>query len=194
MRLSRHPVALRVRVLSRLRGPLPQRTLPVLQLTAFAAAGPPGHPRFVRDPAVPCHPHTRGPVASMLAPLRSGAPPTFSKEESRLHGCGGVRVARGSGLRASRLAGRVRRERFLVVGSGPVGERATPTPGQDPHTLAVRSPAPIRRCLRGIYSLLTKRNGVPALVVYVVWETDVVLANVSNQSPGDRNGDDTSFV
>ena len=35
-------------------------------------------------------------------------------------------------MRASRLAGRVRRERFLVVGSGPVGERATPTPGQDP--------------------------------------------------------------
>ena len=35
-------------------------------------------------------------------------------------------------MRASRLAGRVRRERYLVVGSGPVGERATPTPGQDP--------------------------------------------------------------
>jgi hypothetical protein len=42
------------------------------------------------------------------------------------------RVARGSGLRASRLAGRVRSVRSQVVGSGPVGERATPTPGQDP--------------------------------------------------------------
>ena len=43
-------------------------------------------------------------------------------------------MARGSGLRASRLAGRVARERSQVVGSGPVGERATPTPlrGQGP--------------------------------------------------------------
>jgi hypothetical protein len=39
-----------VRVLSRLRGSLPQRTLPALQLTAFAAGGPPGNPRFARDP------------------------------------------------------------------------------------------------------------------------------------------------
>jgi len=29
--------------------------------------------------------------------------------------------------------GRVTRERSRVVGSGPVGERAPPTPGQDPH-------------------------------------------------------------
>jgi len=31
------------------------------------------------------------------------------------------------------MTGRVSRERSLVVGSGPVGERAPPTPGQDPH-------------------------------------------------------------
>jgi len=30
------------------------------------------------------------------------------------------------------LTGRVAGERSQVVGSGPVGERATPTPGQDP--------------------------------------------------------------
>src|SRR5438876_10704710 len=40
----------RLRVLSRLRGSLPQRTLPAFQLTAFAAGGSPGHPRFARDP------------------------------------------------------------------------------------------------------------------------------------------------
>ena len=35
-------------------------------------------------------------------------------------------------MRASRLTGRVRSVRSNVVGSGPVGERAAPTPGQDP--------------------------------------------------------------
>ena len=42
--------------------------------------------------------------------------------------CGwhGERVAREP------LTGRVTRERSHVVGSGPVGERAAPTPGQDP--------------------------------------------------------------
>src|SRR5438034_2094417 len=42
--------------------------------------------------------------------------------------------AGGTGERVARepLTGRVGSERFQVVGSGPVGERATPTPGQDP--------------------------------------------------------------
>jgi len=45
-----------------------------------------------------------------------------------------TRVAGGTGERAARepLTGRVARERTQVVGSGPVGERAAPTPGQDP--------------------------------------------------------------
>src|SRR6266704_1252440 len=38
------------RVLSRLRGSLPQRTLPASQLTAARSGGAPGHPRFVGDP------------------------------------------------------------------------------------------------------------------------------------------------
>jgi hypothetical protein len=44
------------------------------------------------------------------------------------------RAAGGTGERVARepLTGRVTRERSQVVGSGPVGERATPTPGQDP--------------------------------------------------------------
>jgi hypothetical protein len=43
-------------------------------------------------------------------------------------------AAGGTGERVARepLTGRVARERSQVVGSGPVGERATPTPGQDP--------------------------------------------------------------
>ena len=43
--------------------------------------------------------------------------------------------AGGTGERVARepLTGRVSRVRIQVVGSGPVGERATPTPGQDPH-------------------------------------------------------------
>jgi len=43
-------------------------------------------------------------------------------------------LAGGTGERVVRepLTGRVARERSQVVGSGPVGERATPTPGQDP--------------------------------------------------------------
>jgi len=42
--------------------------------------------------------------------------------------------AGGTGERVARepLTGRVSRVRIQVVGSGPVGERATPTPGQDP--------------------------------------------------------------
>jgi hypothetical protein len=42
--------------------------------------------------------------------------------------------AGGTGERVARepLTGRVARGRLRVVGSGPVGERATPTPGQDP--------------------------------------------------------------
>ena len=45
-----------------------------------------------------------------------------------------IGLAGGTGERVARepLTGRVRRGRFLVMGSGPVGERATPTPGQDP--------------------------------------------------------------
>jgi len=39
-----------LRVLSRLRGSLPQRTLPALRLAALAAGGSLGHPRFARDP------------------------------------------------------------------------------------------------------------------------------------------------
>jgi len=44
------------------------------------------------------------------------------------------RAAGGAGERVARepLTGRVRSERFQVVGSGPVGERAAPTPRQDP--------------------------------------------------------------
>src|SRR4051812_17861720 len=49
-----------------------------------------------------------------------------------------MRVARGSGLRANRLAGRVRKVRHNALRSGPVGERATPTPGQDPQGTASR--------------------------------------------------------
>jgi len=59
------------------------------------------------------------------------------------------RAAGGAGERVARepLTGRVSRERSQVVGSGPVGERATPTQGagapdrearQDPQ----RAPAP----------------------------------------------------
>jgi hypothetical protein len=66
--------------------------------------------------------------------------------ETTLSAAGAIapRVARGSGLRASRLAGRVRSVRSRVVGSGPVGERVTPTPlrgqgplplGQDPRRI-----------------------------------------------------------
>jgi hypothetical protein len=44
------------------------------------------------------------------------------------------RAAGGTGERVARepLTGRVGRDRSQVVGSGPVGERAAPTPGQDP--------------------------------------------------------------
>ena len=44
------------------------------------------------------------------------------------------RAAGGTGERVARepLTGRVSRMRTRVVASGPVGERATPTPGQDP--------------------------------------------------------------
>ena len=47
------------------------------------------------------------------------------------------RAAGGTGERVARepLTGRVTRERNQVVGSGPVGERATPTRGQDPQRL-----------------------------------------------------------
>ncbi len=43
-------------------------------------------------------------------------------------------AAGGTGERVARepLTGRVRNEPSQVVGSGPVGERAAPTPGQDP--------------------------------------------------------------
>jgi len=52
-------------------------------------------------------------------------------------GCGSetrVCAAGGTGERVARepLTGRVAGARSQVVGSGPVGERATPTPGQDP--------------------------------------------------------------
>jgi hypothetical protein len=45
-----------------------------------------------------------------------------------------ARAAGGTGERVARepVTGRVTRERSQVVGSGPVGERATPTRGQDP--------------------------------------------------------------
>ena len=44
-------------------------------------------------------------------------------------------LAGGTGERVARepLTGRVRGDRFQMVRSGPVGERAAPTPGQDPH-------------------------------------------------------------
>ena len=44
------------------------------------------------------------------------------------------RAAGGTGERVARepLTGRVTRERSQAAGSGPVGERAAPTPGQDP--------------------------------------------------------------
>jgi hypothetical protein len=43
-------------------------------------------------------------------------------------------LAGGTGERVARepLTGRVSSERSRVMRSGPVGERATPTPGQDP--------------------------------------------------------------
>src|SRR5437773_1120129 len=50
------PVPGSSRVLSRLRGSLPQRTLPALQLTSFAAGGGPGAPALRERPAAPCHP------------------------------------------------------------------------------------------------------------------------------------------
>jgi hypothetical protein len=50
-----------------------------------------------------------------------------------------IGAAGGTGERVARepLTGRVARERSRVVRSGPVGERATPTPGQDPLRRAV---------------------------------------------------------
>ena len=52
-----------------------------------------------------------------------------------------VWLAGGTGERVARepLTGRVNRERSPVVGSGPVGERATPTPGQDPPARGVEA-------------------------------------------------------
>jgi hypothetical protein len=54
-------------------------------------------------------------------------------------------VAGGTGERVARepLTGRVKDERFQVVRSGPVGERATPTPlrGQGPLPLRQDPPA-----------------------------------------------------
>ena len=49
-----------------------------------------------------------------------------------------TRAAGGTGERVARepLTGRVTRERNQVVGSGPVGERATPTRGQDPQRVS----------------------------------------------------------
>jgi hypothetical protein len=53
-----------------------------------------------------------------------------------------IGLAGGTGERVARepLTGRVSRERSQVVGSGPVGESATPTPGQDPPARAVDRP------------------------------------------------------
>jgi hypothetical protein len=59
-----------VRVLSRLRGPLPQRTLPALQLTLVRCGGAPGHPRFVRDPLRRATRSAR--LGALLASLLSG--------------------------------------------------------------------------------------------------------------------------
>ena len=62
-------------------------------------------------------------------------------------------VAGGTGERVARepLTGRVPKRRSRVRRSGPVGERATPTPGQDP--LSLRGPAPPgRRLLAALLS------------------------------------------
>jgi len=59
--LSVHRKGLRVlrmwlRVLSRLRGSLPQRTLPALQLAIARCGQVPGAPALRERPAAPCHP------------------------------------------------------------------------------------------------------------------------------------------
>ncbi len=48
-----------MRVLSRLRGSLAQRTLPALQLTFVRCWRGPGAPALRERPAAPCHPQTR---------------------------------------------------------------------------------------------------------------------------------------
>jgi hypothetical protein len=59
---------------------------------------------------------------------------------SRARRTGVAGAAGGTGERVARepLTGRVSRGWSQVVGSGPVGERATPTPGQDPPLLLPR--------------------------------------------------------
>jgi hypothetical protein len=66
---------------------------------------------------------------------------------------GAERVARGSGVAREPLTGRVMSDGSHVVGSGPVGERATPTPGQDPLSL----PRPLSR---RVLSNLNPASGV----------------------------------
>ena len=72
--------------------------------------------------------------------IRPGANPValrIAGHDKRRGDRGGIGVrsaAGGAGERVARepLTARVRRDRSQVVGSGPVGERATPTPRQDP--------------------------------------------------------------
>src|SRR2546430_12496035 len=65
-------------------------------------------------------------VAAECADLQRGSKAARSQPYGGRAGGTGERVAREP------LTGRVACERSQVVGSGPVGERATPTPGQDP--------------------------------------------------------------
>jgi hypothetical protein len=59
------------------------------------------------------------------------------------------------------LTGRVTSYGSQVVGSGPVGERATPTPGQDPLSLAEL--APLLSCRRPTHPSATPWTGRRAL-------------------------------
>jgi hypothetical protein len=62
----------------------------------------------------------------------------------RPDGGGDSAGAGGTGERVARepLTGRVARRPNATLGSGPVGERATPTPGQDPRPSGLRFSRP----------------------------------------------------
>src|SRR5947208_13638787 len=72
------------------------------------------------------------PSARSASNAWSTATSLVTRSLMRVGSLSGWRVARGSGLRASRHAGRVAGTRLSLRRSGPVGERAAPTPGQDP--------------------------------------------------------------
>src|SRR6266702_3133932 len=82
-----------MRVLSRLRGSLAQRTLPALQLTFVRCWRGPGAPALRERPAAPCHPQTRTLTnpRSVVFVQKEG----FGGATDRRGGATGVRVAQG---------------------------------------------------------------------------------------------------